>query len=138
MNSLQNKIKTSETKLAKLCVREDHVLEIRFKFNEYEVDVQDQIDIMKSVEEITDSGKTSHFILVIPGLYSGITPEARAMEMFSKKAFRNQKGIAIVVHALHHRLLAKFYLAIKKNKPSYPYLLFSKEEEAEDWLLKQV
>ena len=135
MNRTYQSIKSSECTLAKLSIRNDSILEIRFKQDDYEVDIKDQLEIMQSVEELTDGGKKPFLILVVPGLYGGITPQARNMEMFDTDAYRNHRAMAIVVHALHQRLLGTLYMTLKKRKPNYPYKLFPNEAEATKWLL---
>lgn len=127
-------IESIETSLTFVKKRDDGIIEIRFKQDEYEVDVPDQLQILDACTTLTDNGRISFPLLVIPGRYGGITKEAREMEMFETKVFGNMKAMAIVVRALHQRLLGTLYFSLKKNKPTYPYKLFDSVKNAENWL----
>ncbi|OFY87742.1 MAG: hypothetical protein A3F72_02555 [Bacteroidetes bacterium RIFCSPLOWO2_12_FULL_35_15] len=143
MQQETNNVKTTEhinsveTSLTIIGVRKDGIIEIRFKLNEYEVDVNDQLEIHDAFLKLTNNGHVPYHILVVPGLYGSITKEAREMEIFETNAFRNQNSLAIVVHGLHQRILGKLYLALKKNKPKYPCKLFNSEELATKWILNE-
>ncbi len=127
---------SEETSLTKVSVRNDGVLEIRFKQDEYQVEAQDQIDIHDAVARLTNNGKVAYHVLVIPGLYGGVSKEAREMEMFERVGFQNQNSLAIVVHSFPQRLFGKLYISLKKNKPKYPTNLFDSEEMAMKWISK--
>lgn len=131
-------INSAETSLTIISIRKDGIIEIRFKLNEYEVDVNDQLEIHDAILKLTNNGHIPYHILSVPGLYGSITKEAREMEIFETNAFRNQNSLAIVVHGLHQRILGKLYLALKKNKPKYPCKLFSSEELATKWILNEM
>ena len=136
LNPVETKefINSLESSLAVISVRTDEIIEIRFKKDEYEVDVSDQLEIEKIFLKLTNDGKISYHVLVIPGLYGGITKEAREMEMFESKAFKNQRSIAIVVRSLSARLLGTLYFSLKKHKPNYPHKLFDSENKALQWI----
>ncbi len=123
-----------ETSLTYVGISEKSLLEIRFKKDEYEVDVEDQKQIQNAVEKLTNNGKDRYHILVIPGMFGGITPEARDKEMFKTGVFSDQRSISIIVNSLPQRILGNFYFHFKKQKPKYPFQLFSSEEMALKWI----
>ena len=129
-----NYVEFAETTLALVGVRNDGIIEIRFKLKEYEVDVKDQHEIHDAFVKLTDNGRKAYHILVIPGKFGTITKEAREMEMFETVVFQNQRSLAIVVHELHQRILGKLYLSLKKSKPKYPNQLFDSEVSAMNWI----
>ena len=49
-------LNTTETSLTKINVRNDGIIEIRFKLNEYEVGVNDQLEIHDTIAKITNNG----------------------------------------------------------------------------------
>jgi hypothetical protein len=123
-----------ETSLAIVGITKQGILEIRFKFDEYEVDVSDQEELQKVVAQLTENGKNRFHILVVPGKYGSITKEARNKEMFHSDTFSNYKSISIVVVSIPQRIFAKFYYNIKKHKPNFPFQLFATEELALKWI----
>lgn len=127
-----------ETTLAILRRREDGIIEIRFKKDEYEVDVAEQLDIHDAYARLTNNGLDPYPLLVIPGTYGGVTKEAREMEMFDFDVYKNQIALAVVIKALHQRILATLYFSLKRNKPKYPYRLFNSETQAVQWISKQL
>jgi hypothetical protein len=129
-------INSIETSLADISIRTDGILELRFKTGDYEVEVDDMLEIEQVMLKLTNYGELSFHILVIPGLRNSITKEAREMEMFESKAYKNQKSIAIVVHSLAQRLLGTLFFSLKKHKPKFPYKLFGIEENAMTWIQK--
>lgn len=127
-------LNSGETSLAMIGIRKDGILEIRFKFDNYEVDVKDQLEIHEIFMKLTENGRFPFNILVIPGKFGSITKEARKIEMFETSGFQNQISLAIVVNGLSQRILGTLYLALKKHKPKYPYKLFDSEESATEWI----
>ena len=128
-------VNSVNTSLCKVSLRSDDIIEIRFKQDEYEVDVKDQKEIESAVFELMSDQSKSYHILVLPGLYGGITKEAREMEMFESPAYKNQKAIVIVVNSLFQRILGSMYYSLKKKKPNYPYKLVASEALAMDWIV---
>jgi len=123
-----------ETDLAIVGITKQGILEIRFKFDEYEVDVSDQEELQEVVAQLTENGKNRFHILVVPGKYGSITKEARNKEMFHSDMFSNYKSISIVVVSIPQRIFAKFYYNFKKHKPNFPFQLFASEELALKWV----
>src|SRR5574337_1239163 len=95
--SSTNDIHSIETSLTVICKRKDGIIEIRFKKDEYDVNVADQLEIHDAYARLTNDGSAPYPLLIIPGLYGGITKEAREMEMFNLPVYRNQKAMALVV-----------------------------------------
>jgi len=125
-----------ETSLTKVNIRNDGVIEIRFKMDDYEVGVEDQIEIQDALVKLTENDEKKYHLMVIPGKYGGITKEAREKEMFANSAFQKQLSLAIVVQAMHQWIIGNLYLKLKQTKPDYPNKLFNTEEAAEKWILK--
>lgn len=129
-------LRVVETGLTTVSVRTDNVIEIRFKKDQYEVDVKDQVEIQNAIFKLTNGGKDRHHIMVIPGLYGGVTKEARDKETFKSTVFKDQLSISIITPNLPQRLLGKFYYSFKKDKPSYPFMFFANEEQCLEWIKK--
>lgn len=123
-----------ETSLTFVGITKTGLLEIRFKLDEYEVDVKDQDEIQVAVKKLTNNSQDRYHIIVIPGMYGGITPEARNQEMFQNETYNNHKSISVVVGGLPQRILGKFYYHFKKHKPNFPFQLFATEELAIKWI----
>ncbi len=138
INSLNDNqlVRFVETGLTIVGIRKDSIMEIRFKTDNYEVDIKDQMEIQNAVFKLTNGGKERYHILVIPGLYGGITKEAREKETFKSTVFKDQLSICIVVQSLPQRILGKFYFNFKKDKPNYPFLFFGSEVLALKWIVE--
>lgn len=122
------------TRLADLYVREDDILTIRFKIEEYEIDLNDQLDIQEAILNLTNQGRLSYHLLVIPGRYNSITKEAREKDSFQSNVYKNQRSMAVVTHNLAQRILANAFFTFKKSKPPFPFRLFDTEIEAIKWI----
>ena len=133
----QNLVRFVETGLTIVGLRKDGVVEIRFKKDTYEVDVKDQMEIQNAVFKLTNSGNERYHFMVIPGLYGGITKEARDKETFQSTVFKDQLSVSIIVKSLAQRILGKFYYNFKKDKPNYPFMFFGCEEQALKWISEQ-
>lgn len=125
---------TVDTNLATLTLISEDIIELRFKYDEYEVDVKDQLEFQKAVSVFASNAEIKYSMIILPGRHGGLTSEARENEMFKSDAFSDLKGLAIVTKALHQRLLGNMFLKFKKKKPSYPYKIFKTPEQAIIWL----
>ncbi|MBK7819239.1 MAG: hypothetical protein IPJ60_18170 [Sphingobacteriaceae bacterium] len=123
-----------ETSLTYVGITKTGILEIRFKVDEYEVDVKDQDEIQDAVKKLTNNSQDRYHIIVIPGMYGGVTPEARNKEMFLDGTYNNHLSISIIVAGLPQRILGKFYYHFKKHKPKFPFQLFATEALALKWI----
>lgn len=126
-------ISSVDTVLTVVSKRADGIIEIRFKTDEYEVTVADQLEIEQAILSLTEGGQLAFHILVVPGFYGSITKEAREMEMFSSEAYKNQKSISVVIQSFPNRLLGKLYFSLKRIKPTFPHKLFDTEDNAINW-----
>ena len=126
-----------ETPLSIISIRKDGILEIRFKQDDYEVDVYAQQEIHEAFLKLTDNGRIPYHVLIIPGKYGGVTKEAREKEAFDSIGFQNQHSMCVVTPALAQRILGTMYLSLKKKKPKYPFKLFNSETTAVKWILDQ-
>lgn len=127
-------ISSVDTVLTVVSKRVDGIIEIRFKKDEYEVTVADQLEIEQAILSLTNGGHLAFHILVVPGFYGSITKEAREMEMFSSDAYKNQKSISVVIKSFPNRLLGKVYFSLKRIKPTFPHKLFNTEDNAVHWI----
>jgi len=67
-----------DTTLAKVLRKHGNRIELRFKQEEYEVDVEHQVEFQDAMFEITKGENQSVFtLLVVPGKYGSISKEAR-------------------------------------------------------------
>ena len=84
----------------------------------------------ENAEAICDMiGKGPVYYLFVPDPTTHITLEAR---LYEHPQFESLKiGQAIVIKTLAHRLLAQFYLNVRKNK--YPVKIFDCETSAMNW-----
>lgn len=131
------KAKVTETPLVKISSYCEGVVEIRFKYDEYKVDVKSILEIRNAYSTlILEKEVKAKYILVIPGSHGVMTREARELELFERSASPDIKAVAIVVPTLHKRILAKFFFKWKKTSPPFKHQLFSDEKAAVDWLNK--
>lgn len=131
-------LKSFETNLALVGIRKDGIIEIKYTIDDYDVEVADQIEIADALAKLTNNGSELFSVIVIPGLYGSITKEARDYEIFEKDSFKKKViSLGIVVHALHERILANFFLKFKMVKPSYLAKIFDYPDTALEWTLGQ-
>ncbi len=130
-------LKSIETSLAIVGIRNDNLIEIKFKLDDYDVELSDQIEIHHAISHLTNKGEFLFKVIIIPGLYGSFTKEAREMEMFGKDTFKNLISLAIVVHGLHQRILANFFIKIKNSTPNFSSKIFDSEQQGIEWSLKQ-
>jgi hypothetical protein len=93
-------------------------------------DIPLQMRLLDYYREITNNTLMPFLFLV--GENVSITKEARdnAVKIEDQSMLA---ASAVVVDSLPYKLIANFYL--KFNKPKRPYKVFSKQEEAINWLL---
>ena len=127
-------INSVETRLTKLSLRKDGIIEIRFTVEEYVVEVEDQIAMHEAVMTLTNNGERKYHILVLPGKYGSITKEARERDVFADGKSLGTKSITVVISSLPQRILGTVYFSLMKKKMSIPYKLVSSNEAAIDWI----
>jgi hypothetical protein len=144
MNKQSPKIQESEklftfsTSLADVSRRADRIIEVRFRLQEYEVDVAEILEIRDGIKKILENDPSPFPLLVVPGSYGTITKEAREMEMFDDDVLKHQLAMALVVPTLSQRIIGSLYIKLKKKKLLSPYKLFNSEKTALNWLRKQI
>jgi len=125
-------ITSKETEEAFLELRSDGILRVVFK-DDLVLDVPIQEKLLSHYEEIC-AGKKYGFLFEAMDNVT-ITKEARDN---SKKLENRAPSIAtaVIANSLPYRLIANFYM--KFNKPKIPFKIFSKQEDAIQWLNEQV
>lgn len=98
-----------------------------------------EVDIKMAYEMralLVESSSTPKYCVLVDGTSSfQITAEARAM--FADKEFgKNRIAAAFVIRSLANRLIGNFF--IKFHKPPTPSKLFHTQEDALEWLEKQL
>lgn len=113
---------------------DDGIIHLRYT-PDYEIDFVDVQELEKVFVELAE-GKPMYCLLNTSGQYNNFTQEAQ--KYLSKEApivkSGQMKANAVVIDNLPYRLLAKFFL--KFFQPDFDMKIFSKEEEARNWLLK--
>jgi len=98
-------------------------------YDNQELDVADIKAMVKAKNALF--GDQPHTTIVIPGITSSITNEARTYAS-GKEAYQGAIAKSIVAKSLAIRLIGNFF--IKFNKPPAPTKLFSNEKDAIRWL----
>ncbi len=124
-------LRTLDTSLAIVGEREDGLLEMRFKTEDYIIDLD---FIQETWEVFNELDPVDKALLVVAGKYGNITKEAREVEMFPTDSYNAFKAIAIVVPSIHKRLLGNLFFALRRKKPDFPYKMFPTEIDAMTWL----
>lgn len=125
--------KKSETDAAQVHLGSDGMMRVMFKHKK-EVNEDAFRELFKVFNELSN-GKAYAYIYYAEDTSVTVSEDGRRFakeEEFSFPKICN----AVVVTNLAHKLLANFYLRF--NKPSYPFKVFSKKEDAEKWCLQQL
>lgn len=126
-------IKFTETQTALISLCSDNIMRVVLKKGA-------EIDLEKARENIQAyinmiEGKKYAFLIYAENEDGSIvyTEDARKNAKVHEKMF-DKTCVAVIVKHLAHRLIANFY--IKFYKPSYPFRVFEKIEQAEAWCLE--
>jgi hypothetical protein len=123
-------LETIDLQTATMYWRSDGILKIVVKAKAH-ITLEDSKEIFNHTKRFSSGGKDL-LVMTIAGEDSNIDPEVRDFSMSAESSVHT-KGEAIILHSLAHKLLINF--ALKFYKPNRPMKMFTKEEEAIEWLL---
>jgi hypothetical protein len=124
--------KKTETDAAQISVCSDGIMRVMIKKN-IEITPDHFKKLFETYNELVQ-GEKRPFIYYAEEGSSTVSEEARRYAKESEHLFPKICN-AVVVNSLAHKLIANFYF--KFNKPSYPFKVFNKMDEAEKWCLEQ-
>lgn len=130
MASGQNKIsEVISTKTAEVFLIDGPILVIKFIDNGFEADLDEILLHIAAGKKLTDNKKAPILVDVRESFYL-LTKEAE--EMAAKE--EHKLAEAILVSALHQRLIGTFFLKLSHQKNKHPVKMFTSEKEAIKWL----
>lgn len=122
---------TIETKIGKISLMENCIIRVEGKPNIH-IELEDMYENDKAFKNLLKEKKDAPF-LVIFGDNASISKEA--LRYFSnRKRSKIKRAEALVVPQLHHKINARFHIAVQK--PVHPTKQFTDEKEALKWLMK--
>lgn len=125
--------KKSETDAATVHLGSDGIMRVIFK-RKKEVNKEAFEELFKVFNELSD-GRAYAYIYSAEDTSVTVSEDGRRYAKEQEFSFPKVCN-AVIVTNLAHKLLANFYLRF--NKPSYPFRVFSKTEDAEKWCLAQL
>lgn len=125
-------IKKLETTAAHISLCSDGIIRVMIKKNT-EVTAEHLKVMFENYNELAQGHKYSYIYYTEDGSTS-VSEDGRAYSKSEEHSFP-KACIAIMVTRLSQKLLANFYF--KFNKPSYPFQVFNKMDEAEKWCLEE-
>lgn len=125
-------IKKTETDAAQISVCSDGIIRVMIKKNT-EVNAERFKTLFEVYNELVQ-GQKHPFIYYAEDSTSTVSEEGRAFAKKEEYSFPKVCN-AVVVTRLAHKLLANFYF--KFNKPNYPFKVFDKMDDAEQWCLEE-
>jgi hypothetical protein len=128
MKEVEKIVKKIETKDFIVGLRNDGLYHVFFKDNVI-IDLEVQVDLLKSYEEIT-GGKKGYFIIEA-GHKCNVTKEARDNSVKMEDIFPVKAKFVFVQNAVY-RMIANFYLKI--NKPRLPFHINDNFQNGINWL----
>lgn len=108
--------------------REDGILELQAN-DDHVYGIEDVKENVTAFGQLTGNKKVP--VLIIGGSFSSLAPETRNF-MASEESLKYSKAEAFLITSLAQKLLINFY--IKFDKPLVPTRVFTKKEEAINWL----
>ncbi|MES2512614.1 MAG: hypothetical protein V4580_00665 [Bacteroidota bacterium] len=125
--------KKTETDAAQISLCSDGIIRVMIK-KDIEITPGHFKILFETYNELVQ-GKKHPFIYYAEEGSSTVSDDGRAYAKASEHLFPKVCN-AVVVTRLAHKLLANFYF--KFNKPSYPFKVFTRMDEAEKWCLEQL
>ena len=125
-------IKKTETNTASINLCDDGIMRIMLK-KKSEINKNDVEENIKAYIEVSGDKKYAFLIYSEDGTVV-YTDEARKKAKELEATFE-KICMAVLVKTLGHKLVANFYLNF--YKPNFPFRVFNKMEEAEDWCIQQ-
>src|SRR6187402_3291538 len=126
-------IKKTETDAAQISVCSDGIIRVMLK-KKVEVNANHFKKLFEVYNELVE-GQRHPFIYYAEDGSSTVSEDGRAYAKKEEYSFPKVCN-AVVVTRLSHKLIANFYF--KFNKPSFPFKVFNKMDEAEKWCLEQL
>ena len=120
--------KTITTKVAKI-TREEEYLRIQFFESDESFDIEEAKSQYEAARELCD-GEPYKVLIDVRGV--NVSPQKEAQDFLSQ--VDEKIAEAIIVDSLAVRILSKFY---KKSSSKNAVKIFSREDKAIRWLLKQ-
>ena len=116
------------TRTCEISLEDKNLVFFRY-FESIEIDVEDVEENLKATEALLEKAKQYHLIIV-PGMYSTITREAREINILDHKHqyFRTE---GVVIESLSTRLIMNFYYRQFEHK--HPVKFAPSEEAAVHW-----
>lgn len=125
--------KKSETDAAVIHLGDDGIMRVIIK-HKTEVNKEAFEELFAVFNELSE-GKAYAYIYSAEDTSVTVSEDGRRFAKEQEFSFPKVCN-AVIVTNLAHKLLANFYLRF--NKPSYPFRVFSKTEDAEKWCLAQL
>ncbi|MBK9283955.1 MAG: hypothetical protein IPM51_06490 [Sphingobacteriaceae bacterium] len=121
------------SKTASFKILNDSILEVTLLENDELIDLEEAKAQFNEITTLTD-GKPMAVLLDASKSLHQITPQAK------KFLAENDKKLAeaIVVKALHQRIIATFYINLVSKKQKHPTKIFSNRVEALAWLKERL
>lgn len=117
-------------KHAEITLYQENIYVLTFE-DDYEVELEDAIEIDKAFIKITNNTKFS-VIVDARDKFSSITNDARNFFANDPEIIPIREKIAIVVNNMPTKILANFFMRF--NRPQTPTKVFNNLEEAVKWL----
>lgn len=117
-------------KHAEITLYQENIYMLTFE-DDYEVELEDAIEIDKTFIKITNNTKFS-VIVDARDKFSSITNDARNFFANDPEIIPIREKIAIVVNNMPTKILANFFMRF--NRPQTPTKVFNNLEEAVKWL----
>lgn len=126
-------IKKADTEAAQISVCSDGIVRVMLK-KKVDVTAKQFEKIFEKYNALIE-GQSHPYIYYAEDGSSNVTEDGRAFAKKEEFSFPKVCN-AVVVTRLSHKLLADFYFKI--NKPSFPFKVFTKMDDAEKWCLDQL
>jgi hypothetical protein len=127
-----NVTKKRETDAAQISVCSDGIIRVMFK-KRTEVNQHHFKQLFDVYNELVE-GERFPFLYYAEDSSVIVSEDGRAYAKNEEYSFPKVCN-AVIVSNLAHKLIANFYF--KFNKPSYPFRVFSKMQDAEKWCLEE-
>ncbi|MCC6691733.1 MAG: hypothetical protein IT235_09395, partial [Bacteroidia bacterium] len=109
-NNIKTKITEINIECGKVFLRHDDIIYIYLK-EDYCLEIEDQQDINRAIEKVAKGRK--HCVLTVGGQYTTFSQEF-IRDATNPTNFTYTIADAFVIKSTHQRLLANFYLKVKK------------------------
>lgn len=115
---------------AKIYLDENGIIRFEFKKNAI-VELEHAYEYVDIINQLA-AGEKRPFILDTRNTFATVTSENRQFMGNNPEALKWRLADALLVDAIHTRILANFYMRI--DTPNHPVKLFNDEKKAINWL----